>query len=105
MEEVWKEVYRIASLWVSCAAMLYQESVFQGDLQSALPGRYRFAWLIFQANAVKDDTRSFVRKIAEAAKAYLTMEEVCRYLLRCCKSEAEEADNLLRCSKAEVEEN
>ena len=90
MEEIWKELYRIASLWVSCAAMLYQENVFKGELQSALPGRYQFAWLIFQANAVKDDTRSYVRKIAEAAKAYLTMEDICRYLLRCCKAEVEE---------------
>lgn len=90
MEEIWKELYRIASLWVSCAAMLYQDSVFQGELQSALPPRYRFAWLVFQANAVKEDIRSFVRKVAEAAKAYLTMNEVCRYILRCCKTEAEE---------------
>ncbi len=92
MEEIWKEIYRIASLWVSCAAMLYQEAVFQGNLQSALPPRYHFAWLIFQAAAVKNDTRSFVRKIAEAAKVYLTMNEVCRYILRCCKAEAEEQE-------------
>ena len=92
MEEIWKEIYRIASLWVSCAAMLYQEAVFQGSLQSALPPRYHFAWLIFQAAAVKNDTRSFVRKIAEAAKVYLTMNEVCRYILRCCKAEAEERE-------------
>lgn len=90
MEEIWNELYRIASLWVSCAAMLYQDGVFQGGLQSALPARYHFAWLIFQANAVKSDTRSFVRKIAEAAKAYLRMEEVCKYLLRYCKTEIEE---------------
>ncbi len=90
MEEIWNELYRIASLWVSCAAMLYQEHVFQSELQSALPARYQFSWLIFQANAVKADTRSFVRKIAEAAKAYLKMEEVCKYLLRCCKTEAEQ---------------
>ena len=92
MEEIWKEIYRIASLWVSCAAMLYQETVFQGNLQSALPPRYHFAWLIFQAAAVKNDTRSFVRKIAEAAKVYLAMNEVCRYILRCCKAEAEEQE-------------
>ena len=92
MEEIFQDIYRIASLWVSCAAMLYQETVFQGELQSALPPRYHFAWLIFQAGAVKNDTRSFVRKIAEAAKVYLTMNEVCRYILRCCKIEAEEQE-------------
>lgn len=90
MEEIWRELYRIASLWVGCASMLYQEKVFQGELQSALPPRYHFAWLIFQAGAVKNDTRSFVRKIAEAAKVYLAMNEVCRFILRCCKAEAEE---------------
>lgn len=92
MEDIWKEVYRIASLWVSCAAMLYQESVFQGELQSALPGRYRFAWLIFQANAVKGDTLSFIKKVGEAAKAYLGMSDVCKYILRCCKVEADEQE-------------
>lgn len=88
MEEVWKELYRIASLWVSCAASLYRENVFQSELQSALPERYQFAWLIFQANAVKADDWSFVRKIAEAAKTYLRMEDVCKYILRYYKTEA-----------------
>lgn len=91
MESIWKELYQISSLWVSCAAMLYQERVFQDvTLQSALPERYRFAWLVFQANAVKADTLVFVRKIAEAAKSYLRMDEVCKYLLRCCKTEGEQ---------------
>jgi len=82
MEEIWKELYRIARLWMSCAAMLYRESVFQSEMQSMLPAKYQFAWLIFQAQVVKEDSRNFVRKIAEAAKAYLRMEEVCKYILR-----------------------
>lgn len=88
MEEIWQELYRIASLWVSCAAMLYQERVFQDSvLQSALPARYQFAWMIFQANTVKADTLSFARKIAEAAKSYIAMEDICKYILRCCRTE------------------
>lgn len=90
MEEIWRELYRIASLWVSCAAMLYQDTVFQGELQSALPPRYRFSWLIFQANAVREDTLGFVRKVAEAAKNYLAMEAVCKYILKYYRSESEE---------------
>lgn len=86
-EEVWKELYRIAQLWVSCAAMLYREDVFRGELQSALPGCYQFSWHIFQANAVKADSILFVRKIGEAAKCYLKMEDVCKYMLRCYKCE------------------
>lgn len=89
-EEIWTELYRIASLWVSCAAMLYQERIFQSELQSALPARYQFAWLIFQANAVKADSMSFVRKIGEAAKCYLRMEGICKYFLRYYRKEAEE---------------
>lgn len=92
MDEVWKELYRIAGLWVSCAAMLYRENVFQSELQSALPARYQFAWLIFQANAVRANDVSFVRKIAEAAKTYLKMEEVCKYILRYYRAEAKEIE-------------
>lgn len=84
MKNLWKELYQIASLWMSCAGKLYQEQVFQSELQSALPPKYRFAWFIFQANAVKGDIRNFVRKIAEAAKAYLKMEDICKSILRYC---------------------
>lgn len=91
-KEIWDKLYRIASLWVSCAAMLYQKQVFQGDLQTALPARYQFAWLIFQANTVKTDRYSFVKKLAEAAKVYLKMGEVCKYLMRCCKEEEKGSD-------------
>lgn len=90
MEELWREMYRIASLWVSCAASLYRDDVFRGGLQSALPPRYQFAWLIFQANAVRTEPFSFVRKIAEAAKAYLRMEKVCKCILQYYKAEADE---------------
>lgn len=85
LDELWSKVYEIASLWVGCAAMLYRESVFQGEekLQSALPGKYQFAWLIYQANAVKQYPKHFVKKVAEAAKAYLKMEKVCKYILGC----------------------
>ena len=69
--------------------MLYQESVFQSQMQTALPPRFRFAWVILQANVVKIDKRSFVRKIAEAAKAYLKMEDVCKYILKYYKEEGE----------------
>lgn len=89
-EEVWGELRRIAQLWVGCAAMLYQEQVFRSGLQTALPGRYQFAWLIFQADAVKEDTRSFVKKVAEAAQAHLGMEGICKMILRLCKENAEE---------------
>jgi len=89
-EKLWRDLYRIASLWVSCAAMLYQENVFQSELQTALPERYQFAWKIFQADALKNDSRSFVKKIAEAATCYLTMEDVCKYILEYYKTEAGE---------------
>ena len=88
-EVIWQAVYRIANLWIGCAAMLYQESVFQSQMQTALPPRFRFAWVILQANVVKIDKRSFVRKIAEAAKAYLKMEDVCKYILKYYKEEGE----------------
>ncbi len=88
-EVIWQAVYRIANLWIGCAAMLYQESVFQSQMQTALPPRFRFAWVILQANVVKTDKRSFVRKIAEAAKAYLKMEDVCKYILKYYKEEGE----------------
>lgn len=80
-EVIWQAVYQIANLWISCAAMLYQESVFQTQMQTVLPPRFRFAWIILQANVVKTDKRSFIRKIAEAAKAYLKMREICKYIL------------------------
>lgn len=83
-EELWSQVYELASFWVSCAAMLYRETVFQGEekLQSALPGKYQFAWLIYQANAVKLYPREFIKKVAVAAKSYLKMEKVCKYILK-----------------------
>lgn len=87
LDDVWNQVYELASLWVSCAAMLYQETIFQGEetLQSALPGKYQFAWLIYQANAGKMHPKHFAKKVAEAAKVYLKMEKVCKYILKCCK--------------------
>lgn len=82
--EAWSQVYELASLWVGCAAMLYRETVFQGEekLQSALPGKYQFAWLIYQANVVKGYPKNFVKKVAAAAKSYLKMEKVCKYILK-----------------------
>ena len=80
-EVIWQAVYRIANLWIGCAAMLYQESVFQSQMQTALPPRFRFAWVILQANAVRTNKRNFIKKIAEAAKAYIKMEEICKYIL------------------------
>ncbi len=91
-EELWSQVYEIASFWVSCAAMLYRETVFQGEekLQSALPGKYQFAWLIYQANAVKLYPREFIKKVAAAAKSYLKMEKVCKYILKSYSTENNE---------------
>ena len=81
-DEVWDKLYKIASLWISCAAMLYREIVFQEELQSALPARYQFSWLIYQANAAKTYSKKFIKKVADAAKVYLKMGEICKCVLK-----------------------
>lgn len=80
---LWEALLRWAQCRVSCAATLYREDVFMGGLLGAIPPAYQAAWYIMQANAVKNSDRSlFLHKIADAAKAYPALKEVCKRLLR-----------------------
>ena len=80
--ELWEKVNQIAQYWVSCAASLYREDVFLSDLIQAIPPAYRFGWYIMQANAVKDEDHSlFLHKVADAAKAYPVMKELCKRVI------------------------
>lgn len=82
-ERIWKELYQLAQCWVSCAAMLYREDVFMGELFTALPPCYQFGWLILQANALKgNDPGAFIHKVADAAKAYPNLKELCKKVIR-----------------------
>ena len=82
-EEIWNELYQMSQYWVSCAASLYREDVFMGDLISAIPHCYQFGWYIMQAGAVKNDNTSlFVHKVADAAKAYPALKELCKKVMR-----------------------
>ena len=83
VEELWDRLSQISQYWVSCAASLYREDVFLGDLIEAIPPAYRFGWYIMQANAVKNENNSlFLRKIADAAKAYPLMKELCKKIIK-----------------------
>ena len=82
-EELWEKLYQIAQYWVSCAASLYREAVFMGELIQAIPPAYRFGWYIMQANAVKDeDYNLYLHKVADAAKAYPVMKELCKNIIK-----------------------
>ena len=82
-EEIWTDLYQMSQFWVSCAASLYREDVFMGDLIGAIPHCYQFGWYIMQANAVKNQNTSlFLRKVADAAKAYPTFKELCKMVIR-----------------------
>lgn len=82
-EEVWAALYHLAQYWVSCAASLYREDVFMGDLIGAIPPAYQFGWYILQAKAVKEqDCHLFIRKIADAAKVYPAMKELCKKVMQ-----------------------
>ncbi len=82
-EEIWEKLYDVAQYWIACGILLYREEVFMGELISALPAPYRFGWYILQANAVKgENTRVFIHKIAEAAKAYPLMKELCKKVMK-----------------------
>ena len=77
--EIWIELYQMSQYWVACAAMLYREDVFISDMIKALPPCYQFGWYIMQANAVKESNASlFVHKVADAAKAYPALKELCK---------------------------
>ncbi len=83
VEELWDRLSQISQYWVSCAASLYREDVFMGDLIEAIPPAYRFGWYIMQANAVKNENNSlFLHKVADAAKAYPMMKELCKYVIQ-----------------------
>ena len=82
-EELWDRLNQLSQYWVSCAASLYREDVFMGKQIEAIPPAYRFGWYIMQANAVrKENTRLFVNKVAEAAKAYPVMKELCKQVIK-----------------------
>ena len=82
-EELWDRLNQISQYWVSCAASLYREDVFMGKQIEAIPPAYRFGWYIMQANAVrKENARLFVNKVAEAAKAYPVMKELCKRVIK-----------------------
>lgn len=82
-KEIWKGLYHAALCWMSCAALLYREDVFMGDLIDAVPPQYQFAWYMMQANAVREKSSSlFIQKVSEAAKAYPAMKELCKKVIR-----------------------
>ena len=81
--EIWNELFQMSQYWVSCAASLYREDVFMGDLIKAIPPCYQFGWYIMQANAVQStDPGLFIRKVADAAKAYPALKELCKKVIR-----------------------
>ena len=78
----WKRLYNVALHWISCAMFLYKEEVFTSDLIEAIPPQYQFAWYIVQANALKDNNNYlFIQKVAEAAKSYSIMKELCKKII------------------------
>ena len=82
-DQLWEKLNQLSQYWVSCAASLYREDVFMGELIQAIPPSYRFGWYIMQANAVKDkDHNLFLRKVTDAAKTYPAMKEVCKRLIK-----------------------
>ena len=81
--EIWNELYQMSQYWVSCAASLYREDVFMGDLIKAIPPCYQFGWYIMQANAVRQGNPGlFIQKVADAAKAYPALKELCKKVIR-----------------------
>lgn len=81
-EELWDKLDQLSQYWVSCAAALYREEVFVTDLFRNLPSAYQFGWYIMQANAVKSqNTNLFLIKVADAAKAYPAMRELCKKVI------------------------
>ena len=82
-QEIWNELYQMSQYWVSCAASLYREDVFMSDLIKAIPPCYQFGWYIMQANAVRQGNHSlFIQKVADAAKAYPALKELCKKVIR-----------------------
>ena len=81
-EKVWEALLLLSQYWIACAASLYREEVFLSDLIQAIPPAYQFAWYIMQAKSVKDqDAGLFRRKVADAAKAYPVMKELCKKVI------------------------
>ena len=79
---IWSELSQLSQYWVSCAASLYREDVFMGDLIRAIPPAYQFGWYIMQANALKSTNPGlFLTKVADAAKAYPVMKELCKKVI------------------------
>lgn len=79
--EIWKYFFAISEYWYSCAKDLYRFEVFDGELLSALPSRYQFAWHIICAEKSKDDISIFSKNIVAAGKCYTPMSSlVVRYL-------------------------
>ena len=82
-EEIWRELHQLSQYWVSCAASIYREDVFMSDLIRAIPPCYQFGWYIMQANAVRSsDPSLFIHKVADAAKAYPPLKELCKKVIR-----------------------
>lgn len=78
----WNDIYQLALYWISCGSFLYKEDVFTGDLIEAIPAEFQFAWYILQANALREVSESaFIHKVADAAKAYPVMKELCKKVI------------------------
>ncbi|MDD2973363.1 MAG: glycosyltransferase [Lachnospiraceae bacterium] len=92
IHEDWNDVVKIAKLWLGCAEELYREEIFSGERQSALPAKYQFSWLICQGQITEQDKSQQMRYIAEAAKAYLPMGELCKEYLKALGQEKKDSE-------------
>ena len=89
VEEIWQELLALAQHLVVCASFLYKEDVFLGEMVKAIPPSYQFGWYIMQADTVrKENLHLFFMKVADAAKAYPIMKELCKKII-CGMADAE----------------
>ena len=86
-KKIWEYFLFISKYWYSCAKDLYRMEVFEGELLSALPSRYQFAWYITNAEKYKDNFSIFSRNIAEAGKSYVSMSSAATRYLRYIQEE------------------
>ena len=87
LSELWNRLSLLSQYWVSCAASLYREEVFMGELIGIIPPCYQFGWYMMQAGAVKEENLGlFLRKVADAAKAYPELKEPCKTIIEEYKS-------------------
>lgn len=80
--DCWDDLYQLALHWISCGSLLYREEVFTGAYIEAIPVEFQFAWYILQANALREVSKSsFIHKVADAAKVYPAMKELCKKVI------------------------